>query len=779
MKIITQAAIDAAVDGIESTGYVSTITTAGTAVDNATAIHADVLAALDAASGVATVNIRQGNYKLHWTVAGDTLYAAGVRKIVIKGQGRHATRLYHANTAPCVYFDNTSRAGPKTLVSALTLALYNTDNYNYIQRITVPDASLFAKNDLVQIKTANYPEFSTGRVVGETFRVKAIDTTNDYIWVDGRLEFAESNGTSLYGSDNHVRKLDSGLVIDFVDCGFFPDGDSADQGITTRAHTIHYEAATNCNFYGCYFEAPWGVSLRFVTCGDCIAYQCEFAYGLNNPTSDQLTYGMQWYGACYNCWLLGCTFRGYRHAGTTDGYGSADTTTGGSHFSTTSGSPTVTVTRSSHGMATGDWVRFGVAAATGNNVTIGGAYQVTVLTSSTFTITAGTNANATGNFGSATAFTRFRENLWEQHGMPVYCGAQNCQASEGKGAPWDTHEEGANIQYINCSSKNCHSADEVSQFIGSSFQIRCRRSTIKGAWADTGNFGISWKPGEQGTQNWLHVYDSHFLRTTYQADIGRGIYITAGTGTLVNMPRLRLSNVTIEEFGKSIESDIAVLLETNNFSSIKPHFGHIDLADGSLMNNTNMVWDSRSANLPGATTANRTLYGVTMAGTSTCRIHGMKHYLGTDATKHTPQIFDSADNAGGKTVALTGYDEIDVSGIGPRPILEVGREADFIVEAIQCVKPRIQYKTDSGAVTMLEETDVLFVNKGTGGATTVNFKPISYKTQTVKDLKGDAVTNNITLAPTTGNIEGATTYAININRQSVTLLGNTTEVSII
>lgn len=766
-------AVANSITGLDPSG----MSTGNTAAQNATAINADILRYLDTASGVSVVGIPEGNFKLEWTVDVTTLYAAGVRKIILRGQGGEATRLYHSNTSPCIYFRNTSRAGAKTTVSALSLQAYNTDNYNYIDRISVVDASVFAKSDLIQFKCANYPEFATSRVVGETFRVKGVDTVSNYVWVDGRLEFDAANGTSLYAGDLHIRKLDAGISMDIYDCGFFPDGDSTDTGITTRSHTIHYEAVTQSNFYDCYFEAPWEISVRLVSCGDCSAYRCRFFKGLNNPSANQLTYGIQFYGACYNCWLVDCNVRGYRHASTTDGYSAASTTTTTPHFTTTNTSPTVTVTKTAHGMASNDYVRFAAAAATGNNITIGGAYQVTVVDANTFTITAGTNANSSSSFGGATAFTRFRENLWEQHGMPVYCGARTTHASECKGAPFDTHEEGANIQYVGCTAHNCHSGDEVSVFVGSGAQVRCRRVTIRDCNFDVCNYGISWKPGEQGTENWLKIINTDVDRLNYTSDQGRGLYVTAGTGALVNTPRAWLENCSFSECGVSIESDIAVLIEGVGVKSIRPHRGHFDLATGGLMNMAMLFWDSRSANLPGASTANRTLFGATGAGTTTFRFSDMVHVLGTDATKHTPCIFDSGDDASGKTVRLVGYKEIDPSSIGARPILEVGQESNFTVEAIICSKPRVRVHTAAGAATILAEDDILVIKKGTGAATTVNWTPITWKSQTVKDGKPDAFTNNITITPTSGNIIGgasAATFVMNANGQSATIISDGT-----
>jgi hypothetical protein len=79
-------------------------------------------------------------------------------------------------------------------------------------------------------------------------------------------------------------------------------------------------------------------------------------------------------------------------------------------FDTTSGLPTVTVTDTTHGCVTGDYVSFTTNPVSSTPVTVGGitlsgSYAVTVLTANTYTITAATNATSTvtGGGGSVLA----------------------------------------------------------------------------------------------------------------------------------------------------------------------------------------------------------------------------------------------------------------------------------------------------------------------------------------------------------------------------------------
>jgi hypothetical protein len=81
----------------------------------------------------------------------------------------------------------------------------------------------------------------------------------------------------------------------------------------------------------------------------------------------------------------------------------ATSTINANPFAATNGSATITVTDTSHGCVTGDFVTFSGAVGLGGNITaavLNAQYQVTVLTANTYTFTATATANATDVSGS-------------------------------------------------------------------------------------------------------------------------------------------------------------------------------------------------------------------------------------------------------------------------------------------------------------------------------------------------------------------------------------------
>lgn len=77
--------------------------------------------------------------------------------------------------------------------------------------------------------------------------------------------------------------------------------------------------------------------------------------------------------------------------------------------------------------------------------------------------------------------------------------------------------------------------------------------------------------------------------------------------------------------------------------------------------------------------------------------------------------------------------------------------------------------TTSGAVTVASNDCVVVINKSVGAATAVSLPSIiNGKLIVIKDGKGDANTNNITIS---GSIDGGSSYVINTAYGSISLVG--------
>jgi len=89
--------------------------------------------------------------------------------------------------------------------------------------------------------------------------------------------------------------------------------------------------------------------------------------------------------------------------------------------------------------------------------------------------------------------------------------------------------------------------------------------------------------------------------------------------------------------------------------------------------------------------------------------------------------------------------------------------------------------TAAGAVTVSATTDFFVcINKTVGAATTVNLpsSPATGLYYKIKDCKGDAATNNITVTPAAGTIDGGATAVINSPYAAIDVIYNGTEWSV-
>lgn len=87
-------------------------------------------------------------------------------------------------------------------------------------------------------------------------------------------------------------------------------------------------------------------------------------------------------------------------------------------------------------------------------------------------------------------------------------------------------------------------------------------------------------------------------------------------------------------------------------------------------------------------------------------------------------------------------------------------------------QPVIRVVTAAGAITAATTDQLIEVNKTVGAATTVNMPSCAANANlqlTIIDGKGDASTNNITLTPSAGTINGSSTFIMNVNRQQTTV----------
>lgn len=118
------------------------------------------------------------------------------------------------------------------------------------------------------------------------------------------------------------------------------------------------------------------------------------------------------------------------------------------------------------------------------------------------------------------------------------------------------------------------------------------------------------------------------------------------------------------------------------------------------------------------------------------------------------------ESSGYWNIAANGSNEIEVttSGIFTTGAFDINGALTTDARAI-----RVAIKTSAGDQTVGSSTELQIINKSVGAATQVTLPatPATGRRVSVKDGKGDANSNNITIVPSAGTIDGAGNDVIN------------------
>jgi hypothetical protein len=147
-------------------------------------------------------------------------------------------------------------------------------------------------------------------------------------------------------------------------------------------------------------------------------------------------------------------------------------------------------------------------------------------------------------------------------------------------------------------------------------------------------------------------------------------------------------------------------------------------------------------------------------------------------------VLTASDISGFATVATTG----SYTDLTNKPSLAtVATSGDYndlinkpTITGDSSVAKEVLVVTAAGGVTVTTDNHIVIINKTTGAATAVTLpaSPATGKMIVVKDGKGDAATNNITISGS-HNIDGSSSVVIDQNYETVTVVFNGSQWNVI
>jgi len=140
--------------------------------------------------------------------------------------------------------------------------------------------------------------------------------------------------------------------------------------------------------------------------------------------------------------------------------------------------------------------------------------------------------------------------------------------------------------------------------------------------------------------------------------------------------------------------------------------------------------------------------------------------------KYSVWIFNS-DPAKNSNIVFYG----DLSGNTVQDFIETGTVKATGIRNMTMTRDKPRIVTAAGAITVNSYDHVIFANKTVGAATTVNLpaSPTAGDEYIIKDAKGDAGANNITITPAAGTIDGSGTLVISTNYGKARIVYSGTE----
>ena len=251
-------------------------------------------------------------------------------------------------------------------------------------------------------------------------------------------------------------------------------------------------------------------------------------------------------------------------------------------------------------------------------------------------------------------------------------------------------------------------------------------------------------------------------------------YVTAQIQAVVGAAPAALATLQAIDAQLSNDESAASALTTivsGHTTQIGANTTNITALQGQVASNTAGVASSASAAAAAQTTASSAATSASNAATAAAAAQTTANTNTTNITALEGQV---ASNTTGLTSAAAAAAAAQTTANSNTAAIGTLQSQLGILVPVRTV-------TSGSSVTMLATDGVVRIKKTTGSPTalTLEANPVLGATHTVKDARGDAAVNPVTISPASGTIDGASYFVLNTNRQAVTLQFGGDEWSVI
>jgi hypothetical protein len=370
-------------------------------------------------------------------------------------------------------------------------------------------------------------------------------------------------------------------------------------------------------------------------------------------------------------------------------------------------------------------------------------------------------------YTTGTRSTTISDARIERYGRTAYSVISDGQGTSCSAAPWDTHADAFMVKFNNCVARAGWRGDDASQ---GGFNLRGLKCELNNCSAYGGQ-GLSTNPDFASPDNSRGHVINNFLHETYSVgSSGTALNISGISGGDVS--DITINNMRVRQMiaanGAYLNFDYAKNIRINGLSIESRQSGTstrtVDLNNGSTVTINNMFVDYTNA----TGTTFRTFQLNDAA--SVLNVNGLE-VVRASASWQALVNFSSL-NGTARITNLT-YDSQFSDADGA---VNIGSSATYF-KRLRYGNRFIRTVTIAGSVSTTGGDDVVLLNKTVGAATTVNLmsSPPTGIVQTIKDGKGDAAANNITIVPAAGTINGAANLVIATNYGSANIMYTGTE----